>query len=68
MSGACAGLIDSALELESFHRGLAEGPLLLHSPLWGRSEIPPNLCPLSRRSQIPHPPDMVMVRACHFHR
>jgi malonyl CoA-acyl carrier protein transacylase len=32
MSGACAGLISKVQTLQSFHRGLAEGPLLLHQP------------------------------------
>ena len=32
MSGACAGLIRRPLNLPSFHRELAEGPLLLHQP------------------------------------
>jgi malonyl CoA-acyl carrier protein transacylase len=30
MSGACAGLISKVQSLQSFHRELAEGPLLLH--------------------------------------
>ncbi len=30
MSGACAGLISKVRSLQSFHRELAEGPLLLH--------------------------------------
>ena len=38
MSGACAGLIGKILELQSFHRELAEGPLLLHQPFEGSSE------------------------------
>ena len=32
MSGSCAGLIGKVRKLESFHRELAEGPLLLHQP------------------------------------
>jgi malonyl CoA-acyl carrier protein transacylase len=32
MSGSCAGLISKVQKLESFHRELAEGPLLLHQP------------------------------------
>jgi len=32
MSGACAGLISKVQNLESFHRDLAEGALLLHQP------------------------------------
>ncbi len=32
MSGSCAGLIGKVQKLESFHRELAEGPLLLHQP------------------------------------
>ena len=37
MSGACAGLIGKVSELQSFHRELAEGPLLLHQPVVGSS-------------------------------
>jgi malonyl CoA-acyl carrier protein transacylase len=33
MSGASAGLIREVQNLQSFHRGLAEGPLLLHKPV-----------------------------------
>jgi malonyl CoA-acyl carrier protein transacylase len=32
MTGSCAGLISKVQKLESFHRELAEGPLLLHQP------------------------------------
>ncbi len=32
MSGSCAGLIGTVRKLESFHRELAEGPLLLRQP------------------------------------
>ncbi|HEX7513261.1 MAG TPA: beta-ketoacyl synthase N-terminal-like domain-containing protein, partial [Candidatus Methylomirabilis sp.] len=32
MSGSCAGLISKVQKLESFHRELAEGQLLLHQP------------------------------------
>ena len=35
MSGACAGLIRKVQKLQSFHRELAEGPLLLHQPFVG---------------------------------
>ena len=35
MSGACAGLICDVRNLQSFHRELAEGPLLLHQPIVG---------------------------------
>ena len=35
MSGACAGLIREVRKLQSFHRELAEGPLLLHQPVVG---------------------------------
>ena len=38
MSGACAGLISKVQNLESFHREVAEGPLLLHQPFDGSSE------------------------------
>jgi malonyl CoA-acyl carrier protein transacylase len=41
MSGACAGLIREVQKLQSFHRELAEGPLVLHQPLVGSiGEIP----------------------------
>jgi malonyl CoA-acyl carrier protein transacylase len=46
MSGACAGLISKAQKLESFHRELAEGALLLHQPFKGASEkIASNVSP-----------------------
>jgi malonyl CoA-acyl carrier protein transacylase len=32
MSGACAGLIGEIQDMESFHREVAEGPLVLHQP------------------------------------
>ena len=35
MSGACAGLISQVQRLDSFHRELAEGALLLHHPVVG---------------------------------
>ena len=35
MSGACAGLIHEVQKLQSFHRELAEGPLVLHQPVVG---------------------------------
>ncbi|MFO7600153.1 MAG: type I polyketide synthase, partial [Candidatus Desulfacyla sp.] len=38
MSGACAGLIREVRSLQSFHRELAEGPLLLHQPVVGSIE------------------------------
>jgi malonyl CoA-acyl carrier protein transacylase len=43
MSGACAGLISEVQNLESFHRGLAEGPLLLHQPVIGSIEKVPDI-------------------------
>ena len=43
MSGACAGLISKVLKLPSFHRELAEGPLLLHQPFEGSIERCRNL-------------------------
>ena len=49
MSGACAGLISKVQNLETFHRELAEGPLLLHQPFEGVigkiSEPPPGAPP-----------------------
>jgi len=41
MSGACAGLIGTVLELQSFHRQLAEGTLVLHQPFAGAIENNP---------------------------
>ena len=41
MSGACAGLICDVRKLQSFHRELAEGPLLLHHPVVGSIGKPP---------------------------
>ena len=41
MSGACAGLIRSVKKLQSFHRELAEGTLLLHQPVVGSIEKTP---------------------------
>ena len=41
MSGTCAGLIHEVRKLESFHRELAEGPLLLHQPVVGSIEKTP---------------------------
>ena len=38
MSGACAGLISKAQKLESFHRELAQGDIVLHQPFKGASE------------------------------
>ncbi|HME43876.1 MAG TPA: SDR family oxidoreductase [Syntrophorhabdales bacterium] len=38
MSGACAGLIVKDQTLQSFHRELAEGPLLLYQPVVGSIE------------------------------
>jgi len=38
MSGACAGLIRTPLQLQSFHRKLAEGTLVLHQPFAGSTE------------------------------
>ena len=39
MSGACAGLIREVRNLQSFHRELAEGPLLLHRPVVGSERL-----------------------------
>jgi malonyl CoA-acyl carrier protein transacylase len=35
MSGSCAGLISKLQKLETFHRELAEGPLIVHLPVVG---------------------------------
>ncbi|MCM2284394.1 MAG: SDR family oxidoreductase [Desulfobacula sp.] len=40
MSGACAGLIRSVDNLESFHRELAQGPLFMHQPVVRPMETP----------------------------
>jgi len=45
MSGACAGLIGKVLELPSFHRELAAGPLLLQQPFAEPIEKMPELSP-----------------------
>jgi malonyl CoA-acyl carrier protein transacylase len=56
MSGACAGLINKIQNLKSFHREVAEGPLLLHQPFEGSagkiSEPPPSAPP---HLEIPSP-------------
>ncbi|MCL7489401.1 MAG: SDR family NAD(P)-dependent oxidoreductase [Desulfobulbaceae bacterium] len=41
MSGACAGVISTVLDLPAFHRELAAGPLLLHQPVVGRGNTTP---------------------------
>ncbi len=41
MSGTCAGLIVKVRKLQSFHRELAEGALLLHQPVVGSIEKTP---------------------------
>ena len=41
MSGACAGLISTALTLPAFHRELAEGTLVLQQPFEGTNENNP---------------------------
>ncbi len=41
MSGACAGAISKVLKLSSFHRELAEGPLLIHQPFEGSIKTMP---------------------------
>ena len=51
MSGACAGLISKVQKLQSFHRELAEGPLLLHQPA---------LPPTRRYPWKRHPPESAM--------
>jgi malonyl CoA-acyl carrier protein transacylase len=56
MSGACAGLIDRVRELDSFHRELAEGPLLLQHPLvgeFGNSAEPSSAEPLLTDTPAP---------------
>jgi malonyl CoA-acyl carrier protein transacylase len=51
MSGACAGLIREVQTLQSFHRELAEGPLLLHQPVVGSIEKTPKI-PSSRVGRV----------------
>ena len=43
MSGACAGMLRDVVNLQSFHRDLAEGPLLLYQPVVGSIEKPPKM-------------------------
>ena len=70
MSGACAGLIRNVQSLESFHREVAEGPLVLHQPFEESIEKisepppgapPPMKTPSSRvgygLKQVAPPPD-----------
>ena len=45
MSGACAGLIGKVRTLQSFHRDLADGPLLLQQPVVGSVEKTPGSPP-----------------------
>ena len=56
MSGACAGLIRNVQKLQSFHRELAEGPLVLHQPVVGEigaiAEPSPG-APLHRETPLP---------------
>ncbi len=58
MSGACAGLIRKVQKLQSFHRELAEGPLLLHQPVVGSIENP-NSTPRRYPWKL-HPPGLAM--------
>ena len=48
MSGSCAGLINKIQDLHSFHRELAEGPLMLYKPFEGSIEY--NSGPLPDKS------------------
>jgi len=50
MSGACAGLLREPRELASFHRELAEGPLVLHQPLLGSNMGTPEPPPGASRA------------------
>ena len=43
MSGACAGLLDTDMQLPDFHRELAEGTLLLHRPYAGSIDKAPKI-------------------------
>ena len=56
MSGACAGLIRKVQNLQSFHRELAEGPLLLQQPVVGATRVDRGTStapPLSRETPSP---------------
>ncbi len=45
MSGACAGLLGTVMQLQDFHRELAEGTLLLHRPFAGSIDKAPEIPP-----------------------
>ena len=62
MSGACAGVISTVLDLPAFHRELAAGPLLLQQPVAGRvnttletpsSQLHHKLQPVTPRRGVP---------------
>ena len=55
MSGACAGLIRKVRKLQSFHRELAEGPLLLHQPVVGATGESRNLIRCAAAQETPSP-------------
>ncbi len=60
MSGACAGLIREVQKLQSFHRELAEGPLLLHQPVVGSIEKIAETSPGASPPWKLHPPGLAM--------
>jgi malonyl CoA-acyl carrier protein transacylase len=56
VSGACAGLISKVQKLESFHRELAKGPLLLHQPFatsTAKTAAPSPEAPLTEETPTP---------------
>lgn len=53
MSGACAGLIRSVDNLESFHRELAQGPLFMHQPVVRSMETPNTLKRVTPKQENP---------------
>jgi malonyl CoA-acyl carrier protein transacylase len=53
MSGACAGFIHEVGKLQSFHRDLAEGPLLLHRPIVGELGDSAETSPLAPHLETP---------------
>jgi malonyl CoA-acyl carrier protein transacylase len=55
MSGACAGFIHEVGKLQSFHRELAEGPLLLHRPVVGEIGDSAETLPLAPQKETPSP-------------
>jgi malonyl CoA-acyl carrier protein transacylase len=55
MSGACAGFIHEVQKLQSFHRELAEGPLLLRCPIVGEIGTGAQTAPLAPHLETSSP-------------